>query len=92
MCARACAHVCAGRGRCGEEGLLFFPSTPGPGAMPCARLMAFSLISTVKKKCSVGIMGHLMSLGRKKSTSLEPAERSLETACKQRSRLMGRRA
>ncbi|XP_054585112.1 actin filament-associated protein 1-like 2 [Eptesicus fuscus] len=35
----------------------------------------------VKKKCSAGLrLSHLMNLGRKKSTSLEPAERSLETA------------
>lgn len=46
----------------------------------------FSLISTVKKKCSAGLkLSNLMNLGRKKSTSLEPAERSLETACKKRS-------
>ncbi|XP_070288315.1 actin filament-associated protein 1-like 2 isoform X4 [Myotis yumanensis] len=36
----------------------------------------------VKKKCSAGLrLSNLMNLGRKKSTSLEPAERSLETAC-----------
>ncbi|XP_059517471.1 actin filament-associated protein 1-like 2 isoform X4 [Myotis daubentonii] len=40
----------------------------------------------VKKKCSAGLkLSNLMNLGRKKSTSLEPAERSLETACKKRS-------
>lgn len=73
------------------EGPLFLPPTLGPGAEPCAVLMAFSLISTVKKKSSAGLrLSHLMNLGRKKSTSLEPAERSLETASKQRSRLPGR--
>ncbi|XP_015413451.1 PREDICTED: actin filament-associated protein 1-like 2 [Myotis davidii] len=36
----------------------------------------------VKKKCSAGLkLSNLMNLGRKKSTSLEPAERTLETAC-----------
>ncbi|EPQ12866.1 Actin filament-associated protein 1-like 2 [Myotis brandtii] len=36
----------------------------------------------VKKKCSAGLkLSNLMNLGRKKSTSLEPADRSLETAC-----------
>uniref|UniRef100_A0A2K6ESK4 Actin filament-associated protein 1-like 2 n=1 Tax=Propithecus coquereli TaxID=379532 RepID=A0A2K6ESK4_PROCO len=35
----------------------------------------------VKKKCSAGLkLSHLMNLGRKKSTSLEPPERSLETS------------
>ncbi|XP_076982208.1 actin filament-associated protein 1-like 2 isoform X1 [Tamandua tetradactyla] len=35
----------------------------------------------VKKKCSTGLkLSTLMSLGRKKSTSLEPPERSLETS------------
>lgn len=35
----------------------------------------------VKKKCSAGLkLSNLMNLGRKKSTSLEPAERALETA------------
>uniref|UniRef100_A0A8W4FCJ4 Actin filament-associated protein 1-like 2 n=1 Tax=Sus scrofa TaxID=9823 RepID=A0A8W4FCJ4_PIG len=35
----------------------------------------------VKKKCSAGLkLSNLMNLGRKKSTSLEPQERSLETA------------
>lgn len=35
----------------------------------------------VKKKCSAGLrLSSLMNLGRKKSTSLEPADRSLETA------------
>nr|XP_051679616.1 actin filament-associated protein 1-like 2 isoform X5 [Oryctolagus cuniculus] len=35
----------------------------------------------VKKKCSAGLrLSNLMNLGRKKSTSLEPPERSLETA------------
>ncbi|XP_073650041.1 actin filament-associated protein 1-like 2 isoform X17 [Tursiops truncatus] len=34
----------------------------------------------VKKKCSAGLkLSNLMNLGRKKSTSLEPPERSLET-------------
>ncbi|XP_006880223.1 PREDICTED: actin filament-associated protein 1-like 2 [Elephantulus edwardii] len=38
-------------------------------------------IKDVKKKSSAGLkLSHLMNLGRKKSTSLEPAERSLE-AC-----------
>ncbi|XP_023609112.1 actin filament-associated protein 1-like 2 [Myotis lucifugus] len=36
----------------------------------------------VKKKCSAGLkLSNLMNLGRKKSTSLESADRSLETAC-----------
>ncbi|KAM8781760.1 actin filament-associated protein 1-like 2 isoform 3-T3 [Rhynchonycteris naso] len=36
----------------------------------------------VKKKCSAGLkLSNLMNLGRKKSTSLEPPERSLETSC-----------
>ncbi|XP_069315937.1 actin filament-associated protein 1-like 2 isoform X6 [Eulemur rufifrons] len=35
----------------------------------------------VKKKCSAGLkLSNLMNLGRKKSTSLEPPERSLETS------------
>ncbi|XP_032137600.1 actin filament-associated protein 1-like 2 isoform X5 [Sapajus apella] len=35
----------------------------------------------VKKKCSAGLkLSNLMNLGRKKSTSLEPVERSLETS------------
>nr|XP_012627988.1 actin filament-associated protein 1-like 2 isoform X15 [Microcebus murinus] len=35
----------------------------------------------VKKKCSAGLkLSNLMNLGRKKSTTLEPAERSLETS------------
>ncbi|KAM5271448.1 actin filament-associated protein 1-like 2 isoform 2-T2 [Ctenodactylus gundi] len=35
----------------------------------------------VKKKCSAGLkLSNLMNLGRKKSTSLEPTERSLETS------------
>ncbi|XP_045424794.1 actin filament-associated protein 1-like 2 isoform X2 [Lemur catta] len=35
----------------------------------------------VKKKCSAGLkLSNLMNLGRKKSTSLEPSERSLETS------------
>ncbi|XP_008828445.1 actin filament-associated protein 1-like 2 isoform X2 [Nannospalax galili] len=35
----------------------------------------------VKKKCSAGLkLSNLMNLGRKKSTSLEPQERSLETS------------
>lgn len=35
----------------------------------------------VKKKCSTGLkLSNLMNLGRKKSTSLEPPERSLETS------------
>ncbi|CAK6436085.1 unnamed protein product [Pipistrellus nathusii] len=35
----------------------------------------------VRKKCSAGLrLSNLMNLGRKKSTSLEPADRSLETA------------
>ncbi|XP_031246667.1 actin filament-associated protein 1-like 2 isoform X2 [Mastomys coucha] len=35
----------------------------------------------VKKKCSAGLkLSNLMNLGRKKSTSLEPRERSLETS------------
>ncbi|XP_029788475.1 actin filament-associated protein 1-like 2 isoform X4 [Suricata suricatta] len=35
----------------------------------------------VKKKCSAGLkLSNLMNLGRKKSTSLEPADRSLETS------------
>ena len=33
-----------------------------------------------------------MNLGRKKSTSLEPPERSLETSSKTHSRLLGQRA
>ncbi|XP_012579237.1 PREDICTED: actin filament-associated protein 1-like 2 isoform X1 [Condylura cristata] len=36
----------------------------------------------VKKKSSAGLkLSNLMNLGRKKSTSLEPSERSLETSC-----------
>ncbi|KAL1789210.1 actin filament-associated protein 1-like 2 [Sigmodon hispidus] len=35
----------------------------------------------VKKKCSAGLkLSNLMNLGRKKSTSLEPSEKSLETS------------
>lgn len=53
----------------------------------CAVLMGFSLILTVKKKCSTGLkLSNLMNLGRKKSTSLEPPDRSLETSSKNRSR------
>ncbi|XP_057591218.1 actin filament-associated protein 1-like 2 isoform X2 [Hippopotamus amphibius kiboko] len=38
-------------------------------------------IKDVKKKCSTGLkLSNLMNLGRKKSTSLEPPERSLETS------------
>lgn len=38
---------------------------------------------TVKKKCSAGLkLSNLMNLGRKKSTSLEPTERPLETSSK----------
>ncbi|XP_036029484.1 actin filament-associated protein 1-like 2 isoform X1 [Onychomys torridus] len=38
-------------------------------------------IKDVKKKCSAGLkLSNLMNLGRKKSTSLEPPERSLETS------------
>lgn len=49
----------------------------------CPTLMAFSLIFTVKKKCSAGLkLSNLMNLGRKKSTSMEPPERSLETSSK----------
>ncbi|XP_021109057.1 actin filament-associated protein 1-like 2 isoform X5 [Heterocephalus glaber] len=37
--------------------------------------------NTVKKKCSAGLkLSNLMNLGRKKSTSLEPPERPLETS------------
>lgn len=50
-------------------------------------LMAFSLIFTVKKKCSPGLkLSNLMNLGRKKSTLLEPPERSLETSSKNHNR------
>lgn len=46
-------------------------------------LIVFSLLLTVKKKCSTGLkLSNLMNLGRKKSTSLEPPERSLETSSK----------
>lgn len=49
----------------------------------CPSLTAFSLVMTVKKKCSAGLkLSNLMNLGRKKSTSLEPPERSLETSSK----------
>lgn len=49
----------------------------------CPTLTAFSLVVTVKKKCSAGLkLSNLMNLGRKKSTSLEPPERSLETSSK----------
>lgn len=48
--------------------------------------IAFSLVLTVKKKCSAGLkLSNLMNLGRKKSTSLEPPERSLETSSKNHS-------
>lgn len=56
----------------------------------CPALIAFSLILTVKKKCSTGLkLSNLMNLGRKKSTSLEPPERSLETSSKTRGNHQG---
>lgn len=56
-------------------------------------LVAFSLVLTVKKKSSAGLkLSNLMNLGRKKSTSLEPPERSLETASKNLSHLLDQRA
>lgn len=55
--------------------------------------MTFPLILTVKKKCSAGLkLSNLMNLGRKKSTSLEPPDRSLETSSKTYSRLQDQRA
>lgn len=46
-----------------------------PDHLPC--------VCTVKKKCSAGLkLSNLMNLGRKKSSSLEPPERSLETSSK----------
>lgn len=55
--------------------------------------MTFPLILIVKKKCSAGLkLSNLMNLGRKKSTSLEPPDRSLETSSKTCSRLQDQRA
>ena len=55
--------------------------------------MTFLLILTVKKKCSAGLkLSNLMNLGRKKSTSLEPPDRSLETSSKTSSPLPDQRA
>jgi hypothetical protein len=59
-----------------------------PAGALCAMLIAFSLTLIVKKKCSPGLrLSNLMNLGRKKSTSLEPPERSLETSSKNRCHL-----
>lgn len=92
MCAHVCTHVCR-EGQMWWGGSSVSPTYSRARAQPCAMLTAFPLTLTVKKKCSAGLrLSHLMNLGRKKSTSLEPAERSLETASKERGRLPGRRA
>lgn len=65
------------------NGFAIFSISHGHVGGPRAIRIAFCLILTVKKKCSAGLkLSNLMNLGRKKSTSLEPVERSLETSSK----------
>lgn len=83
-CIRLCACMQGGAEGSGT-GLLFCLPSGHLGGLR-AMLMAFSLLLTVKKKCSAGLkLSNLMNLGRKKSTSLEPVDRSLETSSKNRS-------
>nr|XP_038959198.1 actin filament-associated protein 1-like 2 isoform X5 [Rattus norvegicus] len=53
----------------------------GNQAMALHLMIERTMLSQVKKKCSAGLkLSNLMNLGRKKSTSLEPPDRSLETS------------
>lgn len=86
-----CTHTQGGAEAMGMG--LLFPSFAAACQWAVAMLTAFSLMLTVKKKSSPGLkLSNLMNLGRKKSTSLEPPDRSLETSSKHRSHLQALRA